>query len=171
LPPPSSHTTGRTHRIRRFPLIVVTLRTDPTGLSSFLSQTRRYSCRGGRLAIGPSATSIGRAESQGHTELPRCFSPSFVASTARSEVCGESPSTSRRTPWPSLAVPVTTARKGLSPSRLKTCPANKKAHLARGGRPINSWIPGDARVAPLRCPILRLGQYHHNSHDTKKTTP
>ncbi len=24
------------------------------------------------------------------------------------------------------------------------------------GRPISSWTPGDARVAPLRCPILRL---------------
>jgi hypothetical protein len=38
----------------------------------------------------------------------------------------------------------------------------KKAHPARRGRPINSWIPGDARVAPLRCPILRLRQHHYN---------
>ena len=47
----------------------------------------------------------------------------------------------------------------------------KKAHLARRGRPINSWIPGDARVAPLRCPILRLRQYHHNSQKHEENHP
>ena len=39
----------------------------------------------------------------------------------------------------------------------------KKAHLAMRDRPINPWVPGDARVAPLRCPILRLEQNHCNT--------
>ena len=39
----------------------------------------------------------------------------------------------------------------------------KKARPAKRGRPLNSWIPDDARVAPLRCPILRLRKNHCNN--------